>query len=76
MRLEVRQRPDWNGTPIGLGELFLLREGRPQGTRRAVPSSRRVGVRLQIGSQLEGVQTQVCRDQQGVHMTVSSGRPR
>ena len=69
MPLQVLQRPDWHGMPIELGDLFLLQKNRR--AARAALFTHQLGleVRLLVGSQLEIVQTQVCRDQQEVLAT-------
>ena len=53
MPLQVLQRPDWHGTPIGLGDLFRLHKNRREA--RAALFTHQFGweVRLLIGSQLE-----------------------
>ena len=65
--LQVLQRLEWPSTPIGLGDLFLHKN------RREAPAAlvtHQLGwVRLLVGSQLEVVQTQVCRDQEEVLAT-------
>jgi len=64
--VQVLQRPDWHGTPIELGDLFRLQKNRREA--RAALFTHQLGweVRLLVGSQLEVVQTQVCRDQDDV----------
>ena len=66
MPLQVLQRPHWHGTPIELGDLFRLQKNRREA--RAALFTHQLGweVRLLVGSQLEVVQTQVCRDQEEV----------
>jgi hypothetical protein len=69
MALQVLQRPDWHGTAIQLGDLFRLTKNRREA--RAGLFTHQLGweVRLLVGSQLDVVQTQVCRDQQEVLRT-------
>jgi len=69
MPFQVLQRPDWHGTPIELGDLFRLQKNRREA--RAALFTHQLGweVRLHVGSQLEVVQTRVCRDQQKVLWT-------
>ena len=69
MPLQVLQRPHWHGTPIELGDLFRLQKNRREA--RAALFTHQLGweVQLLVGSQLEIVQTQVCRDQQEVLAT-------
>lgn len=61
--------PTWHGTSIELGDLFRLQKNR-RGAR-AARFTHQLGweVRLLVGSQLEMVQTQVCRDQEEVLRT-------
>jgi hypothetical protein len=67
--VQVLQRPDWHGSPVELGELFVLKKGKR--TARCVLETHQLGweVRLFIGSQLEVVQSQVCRTQDDVLTT-------
>jgi hypothetical protein len=69
MTLQVLQSPEWHGTPIPLGDLFCLHKNRREA--RAALFTHQLGweVRLLVGSQLEVVQTQVCRDQEEVLAT-------
>jgi hypothetical protein len=69
MPLQVLQRPHWHGTPIELADVFRLHKNRREA--RAALFTHQLGweVRLLVGSQLEIVQTQVCRDQQEVLAT-------
>lgn len=69
MPLQVLQRPNWHGTSIELGDLFRLQKNRREA--RAALFTHQLGweVRLLVGSQLEVVQTQVCRDQEEVLAT-------
>ena len=66
MPLQVLQRPEWHGTPIALGHLTCLHKNRREA--RATLFTHQLGweVRLLAGSQLEVVQTQICRDQEEV----------
>jgi hypothetical protein len=66
MPLQVLQRPHWHGTPVALGELFILHKNR-RGAK-AIIFTHQLGweVRLLIGAQAEVVQTQVCRTQDEV----------
>jgi hypothetical protein len=69
MPIQVLQRPYWIGTPITLGELFILHKNRREA--RAVLFTHQLGweVRLVVGAQSEVVQTQVCRTQEEVLAT-------
>ena len=66
---QVLQRPNWHGTPVELGDLFRLHKNRREA--RAALFTHQFGweVRLLVGSQLEVVRTQVCRDQEEVLRT-------
>jgi hypothetical protein len=66
---QVLQRHGWHGTPLELGELFVLHKNRREA--RAVIVTHQLGweVRLLVGAQLEVVQTQVCRTQEDVLST-------
>ena len=59
----------WNSTPKELGDLFILHKNRR--TARAVICTSQWGWEMQllVGSQLEVVQTQVCRSQDEVFDT-------
>jgi hypothetical protein len=65
----VLQRPDWHGTAIQLGALFILKKNRREA--RALLFSHVFGweVRLVVGTQLEVVQTEVCRSQEEILAT-------
>ena len=65
----VLQRADWHGTAKELGELFVLQKDRR--LARAALFTHQLGweVRLLVGSQLEVVQTQVCKTQDDVLST-------
>jgi hypothetical protein len=67
--MDVLQRPDWYGSPIELGELFILTKDRR--TARCNLRSHQFGWELRrfIGSQDDVVQTQVCRSQEEVLTT-------
>ena len=66
--MQALQRPDWYGSPVKLGELFLLKNN----GREAMPKlrSHQFGweVRLFIGRH-EIMQTKVCRSQDEVLTT-------
>ena len=67
--IEVLQRFTWNGEPKEIGDLFRVTKNRRKA--RAVIFSHQFGweVRLLVASQLEIVQTQVCRSQEEVPST-------
>ena len=69
MPVQVLQRANWHGTPIALGELFILHKNRREA--KAIIFTHQLGweVRLMIGAQAEVVQTQVCRTQEEVFAT-------
>lgn len=66
---DVLQRYDWHGFPIELGDLFVLTKNKR--TAGCLLLSHQFGweVRLLVGSQLEIVQSQVCRTQDEVLTT-------
>jgi hypothetical protein len=74
MPLQVLQRSYWHGTPIALGELFVLHKNRREA--KAVLFTHQLGweVRLLVGAQPEVVQTQVCRTQEEVLTTAEDWR--
>jgi hypothetical protein len=59
--LQVLQGSDWQGAPVSLGELFILHKSRREA--KCLLWTHQFGweLRLVVGSQLEIVQTQVCR---------------
>ena len=63
---EVLQRLDWPGSPVELGELFVLTKNKSKA--RCALLSHQFGweLRLFVGGQLEVVQSQVCRSQDEV----------
>jgi hypothetical protein len=67
--VQVLQRPDWHGSPVNLGELFILHKNRRQATCQLHSHQFGWELRLVIGSQLEVVQTQVCRTEDEVLTT-------
>ena len=69
MPLQILRRANWHGTPIALGELFILHKNRRE--EKAIIFTHQLGweVRLMIGAQAEVVQTQVCRTQEEVFAT-------
>ena len=66
MSLNVLQSPDWHGTPRELGDLFILLKDRREARAFLVTHQLGWEVRLLIGTQLEAVQTQVCRSREEV----------
>jgi hypothetical protein len=67
--VQVLQRPDWHGSPIDLGELFILKKNGREATCKL--RSHQFGWELLLfcGRQIEVVQTQVCRSQDDVLTT-------
>ena len=69
MPFQVLQRPDWHGIPIELFDLFRLPKDRREARATLFTHQLAWELRLLVGSQLEVVQTQVCRDQEEVLTT-------
>jgi hypothetical protein len=67
--LHVLQRPHWHGTPVAMGELFILHKNRREAKAELFTHQLGWEVRLLIGAQSEVVQTQVCRSQEEVFAT-------
>lgn len=67
--LQVLQRHDWHGSPVDLGELFILHKHRRKAQCQLLSHQFGWELRLLVGSQLEIVQTQVCRTQDDVLTT-------
>jgi hypothetical protein len=67
--VDVLQRPDWHGSPVELGELFILKRNRRQAVCKLRSHQFGWEVRLFIGAQADIVQTQVCRTQDEVLTT-------
>jgi hypothetical protein len=67
--LNVLQRPYWHGSPVHLGELFMVRKNNVEA--RCVLRSHQFGweLCLQIGFNRKFVQTKVCRSQDDVLAT-------
>ena len=64
--MNVLQRPNWYGSPVDLGELFILKKNRRRATCKLRSHQFGWELRLFIGSQDDVVQTQVCRSQDEV----------
>lgn len=66
---DVLQRPEWYGSSVDLGELFILTKNRRQA--RCLLRTHQFGweLRLFVGTQQELVQSQVCRAQEEVLST-------
>ena len=67
--MDVLQRPNWYGSPIELGELFILTKNRRTATCKLRSHQFGWELRLFIGLQDDVVQTQVCRSQDEVLTT-------
>ncbi len=66
---DALQRPDWYGSAVDLGELFILTKSRRQA--RCLVRTHQFGweLRLFVGTEQELVQSQVCRTQEQVLST-------
>jgi len=64
--MDVPHRPDWHGSPVHLGELFMVRKNQVEA--RCVLRSHQFGweLCLQVGLNRDFLQTQVCRTQDEV----------
>lgn len=64
--VDIQQRPDWHGSPVHLGELFMMRKNNVEA--RCILRSHQLGweLCLQIGLARDFPQTQVCRSQDEV----------
>jgi len=67
--MQVLQRPDWHGSPIDLGELFILKKNSREATCKLRSHQFGWELLLFVGQQIEVVQTQVCRSQDDVLTT-------
>lgn len=68
--MDVLRRPDWHGSPVHLGEMFMLRKNGVEA--RCVLRSHEFGweLCLQIGLNRDFLQTKVCRSAEEVLPTV------
>lgn len=64
--MQVLQRPDWFGSPVDLGELFIVQKHARHATCRIHSHQFGWELRLVVGTHAEVVQTQVCRSQDEV----------
>jgi hypothetical protein len=60
----ILQRPQWHGTPVDLGELFVLHKNGREAKCLLWTHLFGWELRLVIGSRLEVLQIQVCRTQE------------
>jgi len=67
--MDVPHRPDWHGSPVHLGELFMVRKNQVEA--RCVLRSHQFGweLCLQVGLNRDFLQTKVCRTQDEVLTT-------
>ncbi len=67
--MDVLQRPDWHGSPVHLGELFMVRKNQVEA--RCVLRSHQFGweLCLQVGLNRDFLQTKVCRTRDEVLTT-------
>jgi len=66
--MQVLQRPDWHGSPVDLGELFIFRKNGREATCKLRSHQFGWELLLFVGQQLEVMQSQVCRSQNEVLM--------
>jgi hypothetical protein len=66
---EVLQRFDWHGSPIDLGELFIVKKNGREAVCKLRSHQFGWELLLFVGRQLEIVQSQVCRSQDDVLAT-------
>ena len=59
--MDVLRRPEWHGSPVHLGEMFLVRKNHVE--ERCVVRSHQLGWEpcLQLGLKRDFLQTKVCR---------------
>jgi hypothetical protein len=67
--MHVLQRLDWHGSPIDLGELFIVKKNRREPLCKLRTHQFGWELVLLVGSQDEIVQSQVCRSQDDVLTT-------
>ena len=67
-RMQVLRRPDWHGSPVDLGELFILKKNGREATCTLRSHQFGLDLLLFVGRQLEVVQS-VCRSQDEVLTT-------
>jgi hypothetical protein len=67
--MEILQPPDWHGSPVHLGELFMVRKNGVEA--RCILRSHQSGweLCLQMGLNRDFLKTQVCRNQEEVLTT-------
>ncbi len=67
--MEILQRPNWYGSPVDLGELFIVRKNRREALCKLRTHQFGWELVLLVGSQDEIVQSQVCPSQEEVLTT-------
>jgi hypothetical protein len=67
--MQVLQRLDWYGSPVDLGDVFILKKNRREATCKVRTHQFGWELVLFIGRQAEIVQSQVCRSQDDVLAT-------
>ena len=67
--VDIPSRPNWNGSPVRLGELFMVRKNNVEA--RCILRSHPLGweVCLQVGLNLQFLQTEICRTKADVRET-------
>ena len=74
--MEVLQRFDWHGSPIDLGELFIVKKNGREAVCKLRSHQFGWELLLFVGRQLEIVQSQVCRRKMTSWRRASGGRLR
>jgi hypothetical protein len=67
--MQFLQRTNWHGSPVDLGEVFILKKNRRKMTCKLQTHQFGWELLLFIGAQTEVVQTHVCRSQDEVLTT-------
>jgi len=67
--MQLLRRLDWHGSPIELGELFIMRKNGREATCKLRSHQFGWELLLVVGRRLEVVQSQVCRTQDDVLTT-------
>lgn len=64
--MQFLQRSNWHGSPVDLGEVFIVKKNRREATCKLRTHQFGWELLLFIGAQAEVVQSQVCRSQDEV----------
>jgi hypothetical protein len=67
--MDVLQRSDWHGSPVELGDLFILKKNGREATCKLRSHQFGWELLLFVGRQLEVTQSKVCRSQDEVLST-------